>query len=125
MLQMGKDWRALIGNACWSWILGYIPMIFKAISIATTNYSFDGTYILSQETGLITKKTTNVDLRRAKMINATDSPFSGGSITIMENNGRSYQFPYIKHAREVAQDLRSVAEESSRQAGDVRNVIIA
>ena len=62
MLQMGKDWRALIGNACWSWILGYIPMIFKAISIATTNYSFDGTYILSQETGLITKKTTNVAL---------------------------------------------------------------
>lgn len=102
MLQIGKDWRALIGNACWSWNLGYIPMIFKAISIATTNYSFDGTYILSQETGLITKKTTNVDLRRAKMINATDSPLSGGSITSVENNGRSYQFPYIKHAREIA-----------------------
>ena len=63
MLQIGKDWRALIGNACWSWILAFIPMIFKAISIATTDYRFDGTYMLTQETGLITKKTTNVDLQ--------------------------------------------------------------
>lgn len=58
------------------------------------------------------------------MINATDSPFSGGSITIVENNGRSYQFPYIKQARELAQELRAVSEVNSRQAGDVRNVLI-
>lgn len=119
-----KDWRALIGNACWSWILCWIPLAFKAVIIGTTNYRFDNAYILTKETGVITKRTENVDLRRAKMINGEDSPFTGGVITIVENSGREYRLPYIKNARNTAVSLRNVAEENSRRAGDVRNVVI-
>lgn len=124
MFVVEKDWRALIGNACWSWILCWIPLIFKAISVGTTNYRFDNTYTLTQETGIITKKTENIDLRRAKAINGADSPFTGGVITVQENSGREYKLPYIKDARKTAENLRRIAEESSRQSGDVRNVII-
>ena len=124
MAVVEKDWRALIGNACWSWILCWIPLIFKAIIIATTNYRFDNTYTLTQETGIITKRTENIDLRRAKAINGADSPFTGGVVTVQENSGREYRLPYIKNARRTAETLRRIAEESSRQSGDVRNVFI-
>ena len=113
MSVVEKDWRALIGNACWSWILCWIPLIFKAIIIATTNYRFDNTYTLTQETGIITKRTENIDLRRAKAINGADSPFTGGVVTIQENSGREYRLPYIKNARRTAETLRRIAEESS------------
>lgn len=99
-------------------------MIFKAIIIATTNYRFDNTYTLTQETGIITKRTENIDLRRAKAINGADSPFTGGVVTVQENSGREYRLPYIKNARRTAETLRRIAEESSRQSGDVRNVLI-
>lgn len=124
MAVVEKGWRALVGNACWSWILGFIPLAFKAIIIATTNYRFDNTYILTQETGIITKRTENIDLRRAKAINGSDSPFKGGVVTVLENSGREYRLPYIKNARRTAESLRRIAEESSRHAGDVRNVIV-
>lgn len=124
MLIIEKDWRAQIGNACWSWILCWIPLAIKAVSVATTNYSFDGRYILTQESGIITRKTVNIDLRRARMVNGSDSPFSGGKLTITESNGSTFELPYVKDARRVAQNLRNVAEESSRRMGDTRNVII-
>lgn len=94
------------------------------MSVATTNYSFDGRYILTQESGIITRKTVNIDLRRARMVNGSDSPFSGGKLTITESNGSTFELPYVKDARRVAQNLRNVAEESSRRMGDTRNVII-
>lgn len=124
MPQIEKDWRALIGNACWGWMLMWIPTVIKAVQIATTQYSFDGTYILTQQTGLISRKTTHIDLRRAKMINATDNLFLGGSLSVVENNGYAHELPYIKNPNAIAQWLRTAAEESSRQAGDVRNVLI-
>lgn len=88
MAVVEKGWRALVGNACWSWILGFILLAFKAISIATTGYRFDNTYTLTQETGIITKRTENIDLRRAKAINGEDNPFRGGVLTVLENSGR-------------------------------------
>ena len=88
MAVVEKGWRALVGNACRSWILGFIPLAFKAVIIATTNYRFDNTYTLAQETGIITKRTENIDLRRAKAINWADSPFIGGVVTVEENTGR-------------------------------------
>ena len=125
MPQIEKDWRALIGNACWGWMLMWIPTVIKARKIATTQYSFDGTYILTQQTGMITRKTTQIDLRRAKMINATDNLFQGGSLSVVENNGYTHEQTYIKNPNATAQWLRAAAEESSRQAGDVRNVLIS
>lgn len=125
MPQIKRDWRALIANACWGWILVWIPTAIKAVQIATTHYTFDGTYILTRQTGMITRKTTQIDLRRAKMINATDNPFRGGSLSIVENSGYTHELPYIKNPNDMAQWLRTTAEESSRKAGDVRNVLIS
>lgn len=125
MPQIEKDWRALIGNACWGCFLGFIPTAIKAVQISTTHYTFDGTYFLTQQTGLISRKTTHIDLRRVKMINASDSPFLGGSLSIVENNGYAYELPYIKNPNGVAQWLRTTAEASSRQAGDMRQVFIS
>lgn len=120
-----KDWRALIGNACWSWILFFIPMIPLAIRIATTSYRFDGKDTLTYSHGLITKKEENVDLRRVKRIDASDSPLSGGKLTILDNDGHVMKFKYLKHARQVAEHLRVMVDEASRARGDVQNRIIA
>lgn len=120
-----KDWRALIGNACWSWILFFIPMIPLAIRIATTSYRFDGKDTLTYSHGLITKKEENVDLRRVKRIDASDSPLSGGKLTILDNDGHVTEFKYLKHARQVAEQLRVMVDEASRARGDVQNRIIA
>ncbi|MCT6877959.1 MAG: PH domain-containing protein [Bifidobacteriales bacterium] len=125
MSQLETDWRALIGSVCWGWILCFIPTVIKAVQIATTHYTFDGTYFLTQQTGLISRKTAHIDLRRAKMINASDSPFQGGSLSIVENNGYAYELPYVKNANAIAQWLRSTAEASSRQAGDMMQVVIS
>ena len=119
-----KDWKVLIGNSCWSWMLGFIPMIPLAISIATTSYRFDG-YTLTYSHGLITKQEENIDLRRVKRIDASDSPFSGGKLTILNNDGHVMEFKYVKHARRVAEQLRVMADEASRARGDVQNRIIA
>lgn len=120
-----KDWKALIGNACWSWILAWIPLIPLASIIATTSYRFDGKDTLTYSHGLIAKKEENVDLRRVKRIDASDSPFSGGKLTILENNGHVVEFKYVKHARRVAEELRVMVDEASRARGDVQNRIIA
>lgn len=120
-----KDWRALIGNACWSWILAWIPLIPLAISIATTSYRFDGKDTLTYSHGLITKKEENVDLRRVKRIDASDSPLSGGKLTILDNDGHVTEFKYLKHARQVAEQLRVMVDEASRARGDVQTRIIA
>ena len=120
-----KDWKALIGNACWSWILVWIPLIPLAIIIANTSYRFDGKDTLTYSHGLITKKEENVDLRRVGRIDASDSPFSGGKLTILENNGHVVEFKYVKHARRVAEELRVMVDEASRARGDVQNRIIA
>lgn len=119
-----KDWKALIGNACWSWMLCFIPMIPLAISIATTSYRFDG-YTLTYSRGLITKQEENIDLRRVKRIDASDSPFSGGKLTILTNDGHVMEFKYVKHACRVAEQLRVMVDEASRARGDVQNRIIA
>lgn len=119
-----KDWKALIGNVCWSWILAWIPLAFKALSIATTNYRYDGMDTLTQETGIITKRSNNIDLRRAKNINGEDSPFSGGKLTIVSNNGTVQELRYVKDARRTADNLRHIVDEQSRARGDVQNRII-
>lgn len=120
-----KDWRALIGNACWSWILAWIPLIPLAIIIATTSYRFDGKDTLTYSHGLVAKKEENIDLRRVKRIDASDSPFSGGKLTILENNGHIVELKYVKHARRIAEELRVMVDEASRARGDVQNRIIA
>lgn len=103
----------------------FIPMIPLAISIATTSYRFDGKDTLTYSHGLITKKEENVDLRRVKRIDASDSPFSGGKLTILDNDGHVTEFKYLKHARQVAEQLRVMVDEASRARGDVQNRIIA
>ena len=119
-----RDWKALIGNACWSWILAWIPLIPLAIIIATTSYRFDGKDTLTYSHGLIAKKEENVDLRRVKRIDASDSPFSGGKLTILENNGHIVELKYVKHARRVAEQLHVMVDEASRARGDVQNRVI-
>jgi hypothetical protein len=123
-IQIEKDWRSLIFNACWSWILCWIPLALEAARIATTNYHSYDPCILTQESGIITKKTINIDLRRARMINGTDSPFTGGKITVTESNGYIHELPYIKNARIMANNLRNASEAYSRQQGDGRHVIL-
>ena len=103
----------------------WIPLIPLAIIIANTSYRFDGKDTLTYSHGLITKKEENVDLRRVKRIDASDSPFSGGKLTILENNGHVVEFKYVKHARRVAKELRVMVDEASRAHGDVQNRIIA
>lgn len=120
-----KDWKALIGNACWSWILAWIPLIPLAISIATTSYRFDGKDTLTYCYGIINKREINLDLRRVKSISASDSPFTGGRLMIVENNGGTDTFKYVKNARRVAEQLRVMVDEASRARGDVQNRIIA
>jgi uncharacterized membrane protein YdbT with pleckstrin-like domain len=125
VMLIEKDWKALIGNACWSWILAWIPVPFKAISIASTSYKFDGDDTLTYETGIISKRDVNIDLRRVKSISASDSPFAGGKLVIIENNGAATTLPYVKNARAVADQLRHMVDASSRARGDVQNRIIA
>lgn len=119
-----KDWKALIGNACWSWMLAFIPMIPLAISIATTSYRFDGRDTLTYCYGIISKHEINLDLRRVKSISASDSPFTGGRLIIVENNGSVDTFKYVKNARRVAEQLRLMVDDSSRARGDVQNRFI-
>lgn len=119
-----KDWKALIGNACWSWMLGFIPMIPLAISIAATSYRFDGRDTLTYCYGIINKHEINLDLRRVKSISASDSPFTGGRLIIVENNGSVDTFKYVKNARRVAEQLRLMVDDSSRARGDVQNRFI-
>lgn len=120
-----KDWKALVGNALWSWILAFIPLMVVAIKIATTSYSYDGEYTLTYNFGLISKKAINVDLRRVKSISASDSPFSGGRLVILENSGETEVFPYVKDARNIATRLRQLVDQSSRKNGEVMNRVIA
>lgn len=120
-----RDWKALIGNLCWSWILAFIPSAFKAISIATTSYSFDGSDTLTYSHGLISRKNDNIDLRRLKSISAEDSPFTGGKLTVIETNGVARTLPYVKDARTIADSLRHLVDEASRARGDIQNRIIA
>lgn len=124
-LVIDHDWRALIGNALWSWILAWIPLISLAIKIGTTKYSYDGQYTLTYEYGLISKKDVNIDLRRVKSISAKDSPLSGGSLVVVENNDGTDVLPYVKNARDVAAKLRMLVDEASRRNGDVQNRVIA
>lgn len=120
-----KDWKALIGNACWSWMLVFIPMIPLAISIASTSYRFDGRDTLTYCYGILNKHEINLDLRRVKSISASDSPFTGGRLVILENNGSIDTFKYVKNARHVAEQLRVLVDESSRARGDLQHRIIA
>ncbi len=119
-----KDWKALIGNACWSWILLWFPLIPLAVSIATTSYRFDGKNTLTYCYGVIKKREINLDLRRAKSISASDSPFTGGRLIIVGNDGSANVFKYVKNARQVAEQLRVMVDEASRADGDVQNRII-
>ena len=96
-----------------------------AIIIATTSDRFDGKDTLTYSHGLVAKKEENIDLRRVKRIDASDSPFSGGKLTILENNGHIVELKYVKHARRVAEELRVMVDEASRARGDVQNRIIA
>lgn len=120
-----KDWKALIGNLCWSWILAWIPAIFKAIDIATTSYGFDGSYTLTYSHGIVSKKNDNFDLRRLKSINAEDNFFTGGKLTLIGTNGVTRTLPYVKNARTTADSLMHLVDEASRARGDVQNRIIA
>ena len=123
-LVIEKDWKALIGNACWSWVLGWLPLIPLAISIATTSYRFDGRDTLTYCYGIIKKREINLDLRRVRSISASDSPFTGGRLVITENNGSIDTFKYVKNARRVAEQLRLMVDDSSRARGDVQNRFI-
>lgn len=123
-LVIEKDWKALIGNACWSWVLGWMPLIPLAISIATTSYRFDGRDTLTYCYGIIKKREINLDLRRVRSISASDSPFTGGRLVITENNGSIDTFKYVKNARRVAEQLRLMVDDSSRARGDVQNRFI-
>ena len=124
-LIIERDWKALIGNACWSWILAWVPLIPLAIRIATTSYRFDGRDTLTYCYGIIKKCEINLDLRRVKSISASDSLFTGGRLVITENNGGIDTFKYVKNARRVAEQLRLMVDDSSRARGDVQNRIIA
>lgn len=44
---------------------------------------------------------------------------------IVENNGGTDTFRYVKNARHVAEQLRVMVDEASRARGDVQNRIIA
>ena len=124
-MNIEKDWKALIGNACWSWILLFFPAIPLAISIATTSYRFDGKDTLTYCHGLINKQETNLDLRRVKSISASDSPLTGGRLIITENNGDTHTFRYVKNARRIAEQLRMMVNGASHASGETQTRIIA
>lgn len=105
-------------------MLGFIPMIPLAISIAATSYRFDGRDTLTYCYGIINKREINLDLRRVKSISASDSPFTGGRLVIVENNGSVDTFKYVKNACRVAEQLRLMVDDSSRARGDVQNRFI-
>ncbi len=122
-MTIEKDWRALIGNALWAWILIWIPTAVIAVQIATTSHRFDSS-TLSWKRGLITKKTTNVDLRRVRSISAEDSIFTGGRLLITETDGTQLKIPYLKHPEEVARKLRELTEKNARDQGGGPNWVV-
>lgn len=124
-MVIDKDWKALIGMALWSWILGWVPVLPLAISIANTSYRFDGKDTLTYCHGVINKREDNFDLRRMKSISASDSPLTGDQLIIANNDVNRHVFRYVKNARMVAEQLRVAVDESRRARGDVQNRIIA
>lgn len=122
-MRIEKDWKALIGNACWSWILAWVPLAIKAIDVALTSFAFDG-QTLSYTHGVITRSTENVDLRRVRQISAEDNPFTGGKLLLTQTDGLTKTVPYVKHPSKIAEQLRHTVDEFSRSRGEVTNRII-
>ena len=112
------DWRPTAWSFAWSWILGFIPSIFVAIKAGTTRYSFDDGAFVAR-TGLVTKRTTMVDLYRVKTVSAVDSPLSGGSVTVTNQDGSGHRFGLVRYPDELARRIRGLAE-STREGKDFK-----
>lgn len=119
-----KDWKALIGNACWAWLLAWIPTGVLAAIIALSSHHFDGTTFTFTH-GLITRKTDTIDLRRVRKIDSEDNPFTGGKLIFTETNGLEQTIRFVKHPAKVARQLRAILETTSRENGETVNRVIS
>ncbi|CDP49233.1 PH domain-containing protein [Propionibacterium freudenreichii] len=115
-MKIETDYRALIGNVIWAWILAFIPTAIVAWTISQTSYEISGT-VLSAKSGLITKTIDNIDLYRVKNISAADSPLSGGKVIITNQDGTTKELRFIKSPELAAQQLRAVVDEQRRDHG--------
>lgn len=105
-----KDYRPLIVNACWAWILIWIPTIVMAMAISNTRARLDGG-VLTYTTGAVTKRTTNIDLYRVRSVSSEDSFFAGGSLTFTYGDGTSDRLRYIRNANDLSPRFRALIDE--------------
>lgn len=108
-MHFEKDWRALIGNACWSWILIWIPVAIEALKISRTSMRLDGG-VLQYATGALSKRYTNIDLYRVRSVAATDSVFTGGKLIIQNSDGSQETLKYVRNAGELSGRFRTLID---------------
>lgn len=111
-----KDWRGLVPSLLWSWVLGWFPSIWVAITIAMVQYHLhDST--LEYQHGVINQQHTMIDLYRVRNISSTVNLISGGRIFVTYDTGESVTLPYIKNAPQVAIQLREIVNVKRKEQG--------
>lgn len=117
-INFEKDWRGIIPNLCWSWILAWLPAIPKLIDIYTTQYQVDEQAgILIYKHGLINKRQENIDLYRVKNISSKENVFSGGYVYITYADKSVKTLPYIKNANDISVQLRNIVNGKRSEQG--------
>lgn len=115
------DWRPVWWSLVWSWVLMWIPTVLVGMKVASTSISL-GDNSVQVRSGMVTKRTSHIDLYRVRDVSSSESTMAGGRVTLNMQDGTVHQLGPIRRPDAIAAALkRTVASERDRTNVQIRD----
>ena len=121
MKRIENSYLSLVWVGLWSWILIFIPLLIRWLTIANKKYTYDDKNIYLSE-GILKKRSMSFPLIKIETVSATSNIFGNGTIQLHvsaagRRNTHLTSLEYIKASNSVRNELTAVIDSLRDRMG--------
>lgn len=104
-MEIRKDYRPVWWSLVWSYLLLWVPTIVMGAAASSVKYEVTAGGFVARS-GIFIKRAEVVELYRIKNLASVESAFGGGRVIIVNSDGSSHTYKYIREPDRVVLALR-------------------